>query len=312
MNAAQLAALSNSIWLMESKQLAAIMSAAQHYLKIGLERKAASDRPMSTNGKIAILPMHGIIEQRASIWMDWFGGTSTDRFGAMFDEVMRDPKIRGVVVDIESPGGTVPGVMETADKIYAARGQKPVVAIANSMAASAAYWLGSAFDQFYVTPGGVAGSVGVYSVHLDFSAAMEAEGVKPTLFAVPEFKAEFNPFMPLSDESKEHEMKEVNRIYDQFVAAVAKHRGTTPGSVRANYGRGRVVDAQSAVAAGMADKVATLEQVVSRMAAGRIKPGGFQASEWGDDVRLEGDAWMQHNATERAKSRLRMEGVMVR
>jgi signal peptide peptidase SppA len=312
MNAAQLAALANSVWLMEFKHLAGIINSAQYYLTHGAEKKAATDRQITTSGKIAILPLYGVIEQRASIWMEWFGGTSTDRFGAMFDEALRDPKIKGVVVDIESPGGTVPGVMETADKIYQSRGQKPVVAIANSMAASAAYWLGSAFDQLYVTPGGCCGSVGVYSMHLDFSKAMEAEGVTPTMFAVPEFKAEFNPFMPLSDESKEYEMQEVNRVYDQFVAAVARHRGTTASNVRANYGKGRVVDAQTSVAAGMADKVATLEQVVSRMMAGRIKPGGFQASEWGNDIRIDDESWMLRNATERAKSRLRMEGVLAK
>jgi signal peptide peptidase SppA len=312
MNAAQLAALANSVWLMEWNRLKGIMDAARHNLSVKLEPRAAAEPRINTSGKIAILPLYGVIEQRSSIWMDWFGGTSTDRFGAMFDEALRDPKIKGVVVDIESPGGTVPGVMETADKIYQSRGQKPVVAIANSMAASAAYWLGSAFDQLYVTPGGCCGSVGVYSMHLDFSKAMEAEGVTPTMFAVPEFKAEFNPFMPLSDESKEYEMQEVNRVYDQFVAAVARHRGTTASNVRANYGKGRVVDAQTSVAAGMADKVATLEQVVSRMMAGRIKPGGFQASEWGNDIRIDDESWMLRNATERAKSRLRMEGVLAK
>lgn len=315
MNAAQLAALSSRrIWAMDEAYLLGMFNAAQSFMRQGftltLEPKADSGPRISTVGKIAVLPMHGVIEQRGSIWMDWFGGTSTDQFGAMFDAVMSDPKVKGIVVDIDSPGGTVSGVMELGEKIFAARGRKPVVSVANSMAASAAYWLGSAFDQLYVTPGGSVGSVGVYSMHLDFSAALENEGIKATMFAMPEFKAEFNPFTPLSDATKEHETAEISRIYDEFVSAVSRHRGTGVADVRKNYGKGRTVDAKQAVTLGMADKVATLEQVIGRMAAGRIKPGKYQAEEWGNDIRIEDDAWLRHNATERAKSRLRMEGVI--
>lgn len=311
MNTTQLAALSaNRIWLMEPHALAAMCGVVRQKIAQGVEPQAAVESRINTVGKIAVLPMHGVIEQRDSIWMMFFGGTSTDRFGAMFDAVLSDPKIKGVVVDIDSPGGTVPGVMELADKIHAARGQKPVVGVANSMAASAAYWLGSAFDQLYVSPGGSVGSVGVYSMHLDFSKALEDSGVTPTVFAVPEFKAEFNPFQPLPEASKEYETKEVTRIYDDFTAAVAKQRGTGVANVRENYGKGRTVDAKQAVALGMADRVATLEQVISRMAAGRIKAGGYQAETWGEDIRVEDDSWKQFNATAKLRSRLRREGVL--
>lgn len=315
MNAAQLAAISSRrIWAMDEAYLLGMYNAARSFaqqsIHVSMKPKADSGPAVSMAGKIALLPLHGVIEQRESIWMEWFGGTSTDRFGAMFDAVMSDPKIKGVIVDIDSPGGTVSGVMELGEKIFAARGRKPVVGVANSMAASAAYWLGSAFDQLYVTPGGSVGSVGVYSMHLDFSAALENEGIKATMFAMPEFKAEFNPFTPLSDATKEHETAEIGRIYDEFTSAVARHRGTGVADVRKNYGKGRTVHAAQAVTLGMADKVATLEQVIGRMAAGRIKPGKHQAEEWGNDVIMEDDSWLRHNATERAKSRLRMEGVI--
>lgn len=315
MNAAQLAALSTRrVWAMDVDYLHGMFNAARKSTNdkfiVPVGETPNSGPRVNTVGKIAVLPLHGVIEQRASIWMEWFGGCSTDRFGAMYQTLMDDPKIKGIVVDIDSPGGTVPGVMELSDMIYASRGRKPVVGVANSKSASAAYWIGSAFDQLYVTPSGGVGSVGVYSMHLDFSKALENEGIVPTLFAMPEFKAEFNGFSPLSDATKEHEMGEIDRIYGQFVSAVAKHRGTTAANVRQNYGKGRMVDAHAAVAAGMADKVATLEQVVSRMAAGRIKPGGHQAADWGSDLRIDDESWQLRNATERAKSRLRMERII--
>lgn len=315
-----LAALSaRRAWLMVPEVLTAMYASVQLEAKDGesIERKAASPSSSRASGNIAVLPLHGMIEQRGSIWMDIFGGTSTEEFGAAYDAAMNDPKVKGIVVDIDSPGGTVGGVMELSDKIYNSRGQKPVVAVANSLAASAAYWIGSAFDQLFVTPGGDVGSIGVYSMHLDFSKAMEAGGVVPTIFQVPEFKAEFSPYIPLSDAAKQNEQAQVERVYNDFVAAVARNRGTTATKVKADFGQGRVVDAKSAVAAGMADKVATMEKVVSRMAAGKFKSTDMSAlalDDWDgeSDTIITSTDWKLAFATQKKASDLRMKGLLNR
>lgn len=312
MTPTQMASLSNRrIWLMMPDIVMAIMAMLQRQSadEQPARQAAAKSAAKPDGGGIAVLPIHGVIEQRYSWIMDYVGGTSTDEFGEMYDAALSDPKVKGIVVDIDSPGGTVPGVMELADKIYNSRGRKPVVAVANSMAASAAYWIGSAFDKLFVTPGGDVGSVGVFSAHMDFSKMMEQDGVTATVFHAPEFKAEFNPWQPLSEEAKKHEQEEVDRLYGEFVAAVARNRGTTGSNVRATYGKGRVVDAKQAVTLGMADRVATMDKVIQRMQAGAFKPGSpLQASDdWGVDVP---DDWQSRNATERLRSRLRMEGVL--
>lgn len=306
---------SHRIWLILPDVMGLLMLGVRNRL-MGKEpeKQAAKDvRPKST-GKIAVLPLHGVIEQRSSIWQEIYGGTSTETFGAMFDEVMKDPSIKGVIVDIDSPGGTVPGVQELSDKIYAARGGKPVVGIANSLAASAAMWIGTSFDRLYVTPGGAVGSVGVYSMHQDWSKMMEEAGIKTTIFQTPKFKAEFNPFEPLSDEAKAYEQAEVERIYGDFVSAVARNRNTTPANVRKSYGEGRMVDAKAAVERGMADRVATLEQVISRMAGGRIKVDAPSASdEWDTEPVIEvpaDESWKDELATERLRVELRRKGVL--
>lgn len=310
----QLASLaSHRHWLMLPEVVASMHLTIRQLLtgKAEIPKAAAKDVRPKPTGKIAVLPLHGAIQQRSDIWMEVFGGTSTDQFGAMFDEVMRDPSIKGVIVDIDSPGGTVPGVQELSDKIYAARGGKPVVGIANSMAASAAYWVGSAFDRLYVSPGGNVGSVGVYSMHMDYSKMLEEAGIATTIFQTPKHKAEFNLFAPLSQESKDYEQGEVERIYGDFVSAVARNRNATPASVRKSYGEGRTVDAHKAVELGMADKVATLEQVISRMASGRIQVGGPAASDdWDTEPAIEDASWEDFNATERKRSELRMKGVL--
>src|SRR5690606_4285100 len=130
------------------------------------------------------------------------GGTSTEQFGSWFDAALRDPAVSAIVIDVDSPGGTVTGVAELAEQIFEARGKKPIYAIANALAASAAYWIASAAEELWVTPSGDVGSIGVYAMHEDISE-MEAEmGLKVTLISAGEYKTEGNPHEPLGDEAR--------------------------------------------------------------------------------------------------------------
>lgn len=316
MNPQMLASVSaRRTWLMMPDVLTAMYATMQLKIKAGetIERRVASAPSSKASGNIAVLPIQGMIEQRGSFWMDLFGGTSTDEFGAMYDAALNDPKIKGIVVDIDSPGGTVPGVMELSDKIFNSRGQKPVVAVANSLAASAAYWIGSAFDRLFVTPGGDVGSVGVYSMHMDYSKMLEEEGIQPTIFQVPEYKAEFSPYSPLTDAAKQNEQMQIERVYGDFISAVARNRGTNASTVKSTFGQGRVVDAKAAVSAGMADKVATIDKVVSRMAAGKFKTADMAAcDDWVDETVVvpPSSDWRAMWETQRKASSLRMKGML--
>ncbi len=212
-------------------------------------------------GSIGVLPLLGVITQRDGWW-----GASTEAYGQAFDDLMQNDQIGAVVLEIDSPGGSVYGVSELATKIRDARGQgKPIVAVANSLAASAAYWIGSQADQFYVTPGGGAGSIGVFSVHFDETEWLAKEGVKVTITKVPEFKAE-GYLEPLSEAAQEAERAAITGYYDQFVDAVAEGRKVSKRAVKEDFGKGRVFRAEQAVESGMATGVATLEEVLSGMA----------------------------------------------
>ena len=107
------------------------------------------------------MPIYGTISHRAHMVEDISGpgGTSAEKVGRQLAELLDDPAVGSIVLDIDSPGGTIAGVPELADQIFAARGQKKIVAVANSLAASAAYWIGSAAEDFVVTPSGGAGSI---------------------------------------------------------------------------------------------------------------------------------------------------------
>ena len=219
-----------------------------------------------TPGMVALIPVYGIVAHRMNMVNDISGpgGTSIEKLTATFRQALNDPNVKAIVLDVDSPGGSVDGVPELADEIYGARSQKKIVAVANTMAASAAYWLASAADELVVTPSGAVGSIGVWGAHEDYSKALEQEGVKVTLISAGKYKVEGNPYEPLSEEGKAALQADVDNFYSMFVKAVAKNRGVAQASVADGYGQGRMVMASLAVKQGMADSVATLDQTLAR------------------------------------------------
>jgi signal peptide peptidase SppA len=218
-------------------------------------------------GQIAVLPLYGVVTQRGSMVDDvsGSGGASTQRFADALRQAISDPTISQILIDIDSPGGSVYGVSELAAEIQSARAQKPIVAIANSLAASAAYWIGSAASELYVTPGGEVGSIGVWQAHEDWSAAMEDAGVKTTLISAGKFKVEGNPYQPLDAEAQSFMQTRVNDYYSAFTKAVAKGRSVPVDQVRNGMGQGRVLGADQALSEKMVDGIMTFEEVVKKM-----------------------------------------------
>lgn len=236
-----------------------------------------SRKTPSRAGMVAVLPLYGVIAPRATLMSNMSGGTSLYDFRVAFGEALADPDISAIVLDVDSPGGSTDLVTEMAADIRAARGRKPIVAIANTLAASAAYWLASQADEVVVTPSGEVGSIGVFAAHDDISALQEAMGVKTTLISAGKYKVEGNPFEPLSEEARQAIQKTVDQFYSMFVRDVARARGVTVQQVRDGYGEGRLVTASDAVALGMADRVETYEQTVSRL-LGATTPGRSKAA----------------------------------
>jgi len=227
-----------------------------------------SPRPDSAGEKaIAVIPVYGIISQRISL-MDEVSGpgsSSTDNLSKQLKAALADPRVSSILLDVDSPGGTVYGVDELSAEIFKARGQKPIVAIVNSLAASAAYYIASAADEIYITPSGEAGSIGVFAEHVDASKALETAGLKPTLIFAGEYKTEGNPYQPLSSEGLEYYQSRVNEYYNMFLEAVARNRGVTKTKVKNDFGKGRVFGARQALAAGMVDKIGTFDQVIRKL-----------------------------------------------
>ena len=242
--------------------------------RIAADRSAREARRQSNqvngggagNG-IAVLPLYGMVTQRGNMVDDVSGpgSVSTQQFAASLRQALTDESVSQILIDIDSPGGSVYGVAELADEIISARAQKPVIAIANSLAASAAYWIGACASEFYVTPGGEVGSIGVWQAHQDYSKAMDEAGVKTTLISAGKFKVEGNPYTPLDEDAQAFMQSRVDDYYAAFTKAVAKGRGVSIAQVRDGMGQGRVLGAEAALASNMVDGIASLDDVVRKM-----------------------------------------------
>ena len=255
---------------------------------VAADRNARDARRQSSvsnsGGGIAVLPLYGIVTQRGNMVDDVSGaGTaSTQQFSNLLRAALQDETVSQILIDIDSPGGSVYGVAELADEIVSVRAQKPVVAIANSLAASAAYWIGCSASEFYVTPGGEVGSIGVWQAHQDYSKAMDEAGVKTTLISAGKFKVEGNPYAPLDEEAQGFMQSRVDDYYAAFTKAVAKGRGVPISQVRDGMGQGRVLGADAALASSMVDGIATFEDVVKKMrrdARAQIKPNASRLNQ---------------------------------
>lgn len=214
---------------------------------------------------VAVIPVYGVIAKRMGLMEAMSGGTSVDTLARQVRTATRDPDVNALLLDIHSPGGSVYGVPEVAQAVMAARERKPVVAVANSFAASAAYWIAAASSDLVVTPSGEVGSIGVYAAHEYWGRALEMEGVDVTIVTAGKYKAELDPAVPLSDSAQAYLQARVDEVYRKFIAAVAQGRGVSGETVRSEFGEGRMVFAEDAVRRGMADRIATVEETLERL-----------------------------------------------
>jgi capsid assembly protease len=232
----------------------------------------AAERPAPrSTGSIAILPLFGAITHRANMFSEASGGTSTQGFGKALAQVVGDPNVTAVIIEADTPGGGVSGLPELADQIYKSRGSKPIIGVSNTRALSAGYWLLSQCDEIVCAPVSEVGSIGVFLWHENWAENYKMEGIQPDIIRYGEHKAEANDWEPLTDDARTYIQSQVNEVGEMFTRAVARGRGVSPERVRNEYGQGRSVMAKDAVRLGMADRVATMDDTILRVASGRWK-----------------------------------------
>ncbi|WP_019561429.1 S49 family peptidase [Caldimonas manganoxidans] len=216
--------------------------------------------PASPPG-IAVIPIHGTLVKR-TIGLDAASGlTSYQDIGTMLDAALADPGVTGILLDVDSPGGEASGSFELARRVREAAALKPVWAVANDSAFSAAYAIAASAHRLVVTETGGVGSIGVIALHIDQSVKDANDGYRYTAITAGAHKNDFSPHEPLTDAAKAELQAEVDRLYDLFVGHVAAMRGLSESAVRAT--EAALYFGPNAVAAGLADAVGTLEATLA-------------------------------------------------
>ncbi len=200
--------------------------------RIGSDQKKESPGYEVTNG-VARIPVHGIISKRMNMVADISQrkGTAIEAIARDFQAALSDESVSKIILDIDSPGGTVDGVADLADLIFSSRGKKPILAFADGQMASAAYWIGSAADRVFATQSADVGSIGVYSVVRDFSTMEHNAGIKTTIIKAGRYKAAGHPSQRLSDDEQSVLQDEINAHYRLFVEAVRRNRSMSAKDV---------------------------------------------------------------------------------
>lgn len=213
---------------------------------------------------IAVIPVHGTLVRRALGVEAASGLTSYGDIAEQLDQALADPRVNGILLDIDSPGGEAGGVFELADRIRAASSIKPVWAHANDSAYSAAYAIAASATRLTLSRTAGVGSIGVIALHVDQSVKDAKDGVHYTAIYAGEHKNDFSPHAPLSPQATTALQAEVDRLHTIFVEYVARMRGIDADAVRAT--EAGLLFAEDAVSTGLADAVVSVDQVITEFA----------------------------------------------
>jgi len=224
------------------------------------ERRVRKPYEVTPDG-IAVIPIEGTLVHKAYGLDALSGLRSYVDIQEEIEDAATDPAIKGILLDIDSPGGEVAGVFDAADTIYAARSAKPVFAVADTDAFSGAYLLASGAERIYAGRTSGLGSIGVIVTHLDVSASDEKLGYRYTIVHAGARKADFNPHTPLSEEARRVLEAEVDRTYGLLVGAVARNRGVDESAIRDT--EARLYFGGDAVAARLADRLGTRQDALA-------------------------------------------------
>jgi len=233
---------------------------------------------VTTKEGVAIVPLEGLLAPKMNLMLRISGGTSTQQFAAAVRRAGDDPKVRAIVIAVDSPGGSALGTAEAAKVVREVARMKPVVVVAVGTMASAAYYIGSAAREVVASPSAMVGSIGTVLVHLDTSKADQDEGLTYSVIKFGKHKADGNSYEQLSDQGRETLQERVDDYGRQFVDEVAAHRGISAAEVEAKFGQGKVFIAAKAVDLGLADRIGTLDEIIAEQGQGSPMAGGSAPS----------------------------------
>ena len=253
----------------------------------GFDSKA-QNKPFAFQDGVAIIPIHGSLINRFGQCYGYVTGYNFIR--RQRDAAMADPDVTAIVYDVNSGGGEAAGCFELADESFALRGTKPTISVVDSACYSAAYALASTSDQVVVTPTGGAGSVGVYTMHVDMSKMLEDWGLNITLIHAGEHKVDGHPYAELPEDVRADMQKSVDATYNKFVESVARNRNLSVEAVKDT--QARCYSADDALALGLIDSVASPIEAIRAFLGGPSEASNDETT---------GDSLMELNEAKQAE-----------
>lgn len=213
----------------------------------------ADDKPYHVVDGIALVPVTGTLVQKLGSLRPQSGMTGYDGIRAQLALALEDRSVRAIILDIDSPGGEVGGCFDLADAIFEARGEKPVWAVLNECAFSAAYAIASAADRVTVPRTGMCGSIGVIALLVDLSKALTAAGITVNIIQFGARKADGNEVEPLPKAARARFQASVDEVGNLFASTVALNRRIRVADVLAT--EAATYMGAAAVKCGLADAV---------------------------------------------------------
>jgi len=281
MNNPILAEFSKDVWAMEPRALESFIARLSMIDEgklfvagpFGLPDGKRKTKMCITADGVAEIPVKGVLLKNVPAWLSWFGinATGYDEIREDIQSALDDKGVRSIRLKVESPGGQVSGVMEAAEAIYKAREQKPVGAIIEDLGASGAYWLAAQAIKIGANANAVVGSIGVYSVAVDYSKAAEMEGVKVHVISSGPHKGAGVPGAPITEPQLDALREVINGMAENFISDVARGRAAKVEDVR-TWASGRTW------LAGVANEMGLIDQVVNGQGT-KGAPGGPEAAD---------------------------------
>jgi signal peptide peptidase SppA len=285
---------------------------------MGTSKRTSRERALTRVDRgVALVDVNGTLVNKGAYIGAQSGLTSYEGLRAQIADAVNDPEVGAICLVIDSGGGEVGGMGETANVIRAARDKKPVIAVVDDFCCSAAYGLASQANSVWVSQTSTVGSIGVILVHMDHSGELQMAGVRPTIIKAGSKKASGNPFTPLDQDAMEELAGMVSKHYEAFLQTVAAGRGAKCSAKAARETEAGIFVGQDAITRGLADRVGTVEQAVDflakrcrGMAPSGAKFGASKMSTQDDEVILSAAEVKQMQASARADEKGRITAIL--
>lgn len=228
---------------------------------------APAGKPYSMDGPVAVIPVEGVLTKKGLSFFGFQLAPGMRDLSAALRRAAADRSVKAILLDVDSPGGTVDGIEELAEAVAETGRAKPLYAFADGLMASAGYWLSCGAREIAAPASAEVGSIGVVMMHREYSKALDEAGVTYNIIAAGHYKAAGNTVEPLTDEMRAYLQSGVDDTYELFLQAVERGRNVSREKALA-MADGKIFTGGEALKAGLIDRVCSRGDFINHIKEG--------------------------------------------